>query len=142
MAEQISFDNSDVMVERTANIVTAYVSNQAVPYDEVARLIADVHAALREISVSGGVGGTATRQKPAISVWKSLRDDRLTCLECGATLKTMRRHLATQHGLSPSAYRNKWNLPSDYPMVSPSYAEARSATAKAIGLGKKQSSQF
>lgn len=134
MVELSGLDGADLMVERTADIVTAYVGNHIVPYDDVPRLIADVHAALRDILMSSA----AEKLKPAVSVRKSLQEGHLTCLECGASFKSIRRHLMTHHGLSANEYREKWDLPRDYPMVSPSYAEARSVLAKAMGLGRKQ----
>ena len=77
-------------------------------------------------------------QKPAVPIRRSVQEDRIICLDCGAAQKTLRRHLTTAHGLSPEAYREKWNLPRDYPMVAPAYREQRSAMARQIGLGTRR----
>jgi len=78
------------------------------------------------------------KQKPAVSVRKSVQDDQITCLECGGSFKSLKRHLMTHHGLSPEEYREKWDLAADYPMVAPAYAEARSRLAKEMGLGQRR----
>lgn len=78
------------------------------------------------------------KQKPAISVRKSVQDDQITCLECGGSFKSLKRHLMTHHSLSPEEYREKWDLAVDYPMVAPAYAEARSRLAKEMGLGQRR----
>lgn len=78
------------------------------------------------------------KPKPAVSVRKSVQDDQITCLECGGTFKSLKRHLMTHHNLSPEEYREKWDLPADYPMVAPAYAEARSRLAKEMGLGQRR----
>ncbi len=74
---------------------------------------------------------------PAVSVRKSLSDDALTCLECGKSFKSLKRHIRTYHELTPDEYRARWKLPSDYPMVAPNYSETRAKMAKRIGLGRK-----
>jgi predicted transcriptional regulator len=130
-------EGADSIVARTADIVAAYVTNNVVPTAEIGRLIADVHAALSFASAQSTTSLTAEKQKPAISVRKSIQDDYIVCLECGASFKSVKRHLMTHHALSPQEYREKWDLPADYPMVSPSYAETRSVLAKEMGLGKK-----
>jgi predicted transcriptional regulator len=95
-----------------------------------------VHAAL------GRVGGASEqpaveKQKPAVNPKKSIHDDYIICLEDGKKFKSLKRHLMTHHGMTPDEYRAKWNLPSDYPMVAPAYAAARSALATKMGLGRK-----
>ena len=77
-------------------------------------------------------------QKPAVAVKKSVRADQITCLECGKAMKMLKRHLNSDHGLTPAEYRAKWNLPSDYPMTAPDYAKARSTMALKIGLGRSK----
>ncbi|GLQ81475.1 MucR family transcriptional regulator [Mesorhizobium huakuii] len=121
-------------VSITADIVAAYVSNNPVPVGELPKLIGDIHAAL------SGIGTPATepviKQEPAISIRKSVTPDFIICLEDGKKFKSLKRHL--QHfDLTPDQYRQKWNLPADYPMVAPNYAATRSALAKASGLGRK-----
>ena len=126
----------DTLIELTADVVTAYVSNNPVPASELANLIADVHAAL------GRVGGTPApvaveKQKPAVSPKKSIHDDYLICLEDGKKFKSLKRHLMTHYNLTPEEYREKWGLDANYPMVAPNYAAARSQLAKKMGLGRK-----
>lgn len=125
------------LIGLTTEIVAAYVSNNAVPRPELLRLIADTHAA-----IAGLVGVKAPDQAeekpvPAVPVRKSVTRDFLICLEDGKKFKSLKRHLATSYGLTPDQYRQKWNLPADYPMVAPSYSASRSALAKSSGLGRK-----
>jgi predicted transcriptional regulator len=129
--------NSDALIELTADVVAAYVSNNPVPVGELPNLISDVHAAL------GRVGGTAEqppadKQKPAVNPKRSVHDDYIVCLEDGKKLKMLKRHLMTHYSMTPDQYRQKWGLAADYPMVAPNYAEQRRALAKAIGLGTKR----
>ena len=128
-------DGQTEIVSIAADIVAAYVSNNPLPVAELPKLIGDIHAALR------GIGTPATepvaKQEPAVSIRKSVTPDYIICLEDGKKFKSLKRHLATHYNLSPDEYRQKWNLPSDYPMVAPNYAAARSALAKASGLGRK-----
>ncbi|MBZ5761953.1 MucR family transcriptional regulator [Rhizobium sp. VS19-DR104.2] len=129
--------SEDLLVELTSDIVSAYVSNHVVPMSDLGSLIADVHAALTSSSIPPAAE-VVEKQKPAISVRKSLQEDKLTCLECGLAFKSLKRHLMTHHSLQPDEYREKWELPSDYPMVAPAYAEARSRLAKESGLGQRR----
>ena len=122
-------------IELTADIVSAYVSNNSVSAGEIPNLINQVHAAL--VRVSGGVSDAQPEPlKPAISVKKSITPDYLVCLEDGKKFKSLKRHLRTQYNMTPEAYREKWALPPDYPMVAPNYAKARSDLAKQMGLGQ------
>ncbi|WP_353807107.1 MucR family transcriptional regulator [Mesorhizobium sp.] len=118
-----------------ADIVAAYVSNNPLPVAELPKLIGDVHAALY------GIGTPATepvvKQQPAVSIRKSVTADYIICLEDGKKFKSLKRHIGVHYNLSPDEYRQKWNLPADYPMVAPNYAATRSAMAKSIGLGRK-----
>lgn len=127
----------EMLIELTADVVSAYVSNNPVPAGELPNLIADVHAAL------GRVGGApeqapADKQKPAVNPKKSVTDDYIICLEDGKKFKSLKRHLMTHYGLTPDQYREKWGLEPNYPMVAPSYAAARSQLAKQMGLGRKR----
>lgn len=126
------------MVELAAAIVSAYVSNNPVSQSDLPKLIQDVYQTL--VSVSGGSPEALepVELKPAVSVRKSVHPDHIVCLEDGKKFKSIKRHLRTHHDLSPEQYREKWNLPNDYPMVAPNYAEARSTLAKKIGLGQKR----
>jgi predicted transcriptional regulator len=124
-------------IELTADIVSAYVSNNPVPAGDMPGLINQVHNALLRIS-----GGQSEAQpealKPAISVKKSITPDYIVCLEDGKKFKSLKRHLRTQYGITPEQYREKWGLPADYPMVAPNYAAARSQLAKQMGLGQQR----
>ncbi|ESY01388.1 MucR family transcriptional regulator [Mesorhizobium sp. LNJC405B00] len=121
-------------VSIAADIVAAYVSNNPLPVGELPKLIGDIHAALKGIGTAAIE--TVIKQEPAVSIRKSVTPDFIICLEDGKKFKSLKRHL--QHfNLTPDEYRQKWNLPSDYPMVAPNYAATRSALAKSIGLGRK-----
>ena len=118
-----------------ADIVAAYVSNNSVQAAELPALIQSVHASLME-AAAGLVEAPADAPKePAVPIKKSVTNDHIVCLEDGKKFKSLKRHLSTAFGLTPSAYRTKWGLPNDYPMVAPAYAAQRSALAKQIGLG-------
>jgi predicted transcriptional regulator len=121
----------------TAEIVSAYVSNNPVPAAEMPGLINQVHSALKRISGSPGEA-PAEALKPAISLKKSVTPDYVVCLEDGKKFKSLKRHLRTQYNMTPEQYRDKWGLPPDYPMVAPNYAAARSQLAKQMGLGQQR----
>ena len=124
-------------IKLTADIVSAYVSNNSVSAGEIANLINQVHAAL--VRVSGGQSDAQPEPlKPAISVKKSITPDHIVCLEDGKKFKSLKRHLRTQYNMTPEQYREKWGLPTDYPMVAPNYAAARSQLAKQMGLGQQR----
>lgn len=122
------------MVELTAEIVSAYVANNHVSKDNLVELMGAIHGALT------GLAKPAEKAPPppdpAISIKKSVTPDYIICLEDGKRFKSLKRHLHTAYGMTPEAYRAKWNLPADYPMVAPSYAASRSALAKSMGLGQ------
>ena len=122
---------TDLAVE----IVSAYVSKNSVRPADLASLIAGAHRAL-----SNSHGGTVESKQepltPAVNPKRSVHPDYIVCLEDGKKFKSLKRHLHTHYELSPEQYREKWGLPHDYPMVAPNYAEARSALAKKMGLGK------
>nr|WP_249729896.1 MucR family transcriptional regulator [Chelatococcus sp. YT9] len=124
-------------VELTADIVSAYVSNNTVGPSDVAAMIGEVHAALARVT-SGPIEEPVEAPKPAISIKKSITPDYLICLEDGKKFKSLKRHLRTQYDITPEQYREKWGLPSDYPMVAPNYAKARSQLAKDMGLGQQR----
>jgi len=124
-------------IELTAEIVSAYVSNNPVAAADMPGLINQVHAAL--IRVSGGQTDVPSEPlKPAISVKKSITPEYIVCLEDGKKFKSLKRHLRTQYSMTPEQYREKWSLPADYPMVAPNYAAARSQLAKQMGLGQQR----
>ena len=119
-----------VLVELTTRIVSAYVSNNTVSVSDLPSLINDTHSALSRAS---GKSAEPLREelKPAVPIKKSRTEDHISCLECGKQFKSVKRHLRTHHNLSPEEYRDKWQLPHDYP-------EARSRLAKKMGLGTRR----
>ena len=124
-------------VELTANIVSAYLSNNPTQASEIPNLISQVHSALLRVS-SGRSEAPTEPAKPAVSLKKSINPDYLVCLEDGKRFKSLKRHLRTQYSMTPEQYRDKWGLPADYPMVAPNYAVARSQLAKKMGLGQQR----
>jgi predicted transcriptional regulator len=123
-------------IELTADIVAAFVSNNALPIADLPSLIQSVHSALAQLA-SGPVIAASLEEKkePAVSIRKSITPDYLVCLDDGKKFKSLRRHLAGL-GMTPDQYRAKWSLPSDYPMVAANYAAVRSEMAKRSGLGQ------
>jgi len=127
---------SSQSIELAAEIVAAFVANNSLPIAELFALIQSTHAALERLA--SGPLDTAPqveKKEPAVSIRKSITPDFLVCLDDGKKFKSLRRHLATL-GMTPDQYRAKWGLPSDYPMVAPNYAAARSQLAKQSGLGQ------
>jgi predicted transcriptional regulator len=124
-------------IQLTAEIVSAYVSNNSVPAGDLSTLINQVHSALARVSTGQGEL-SAEPLKPAISVKKSITPEHIVCLEDGKKFKSLKRHLRTQYNMTPEQYRDKWALPADYPMVAPNYAAARSQLAKQMGLGQQR----
>lgn len=135
MTTSLEQDGQLDTVSIAADIVAAYVSNNPLPVGELPKLIGDIHAALKGIGTP--VIEPVTKQEPAVSIKKSVTPDFIICLEDGKKFKSLKRHIGVHYNLSPSEYRQKWNLPADYPMVAPNYAATRSALAKSIGLGRK-----
>ena len=131
---------SSVLVELTADVVSAYVSNNPVSTVDLPNLITEVHTALTRVQ-SVGSAAPAEKPKPAVNPKKSVTNDYIICLEDGKKFKSLKRHLRTHYDLSPEEYREKWGLSPDYPMVAPSYAEARSKLAREMGLGRKRGSR-
>lgn len=125
----------DTLINLTADIVAAHVSNNSVSVSDVAGLIANVHSALSGLAAPKVQ--EAPKQEPAVSVRASIKPDHLVCLEDGKKMKMLKRHLMTAYGMTPADYRAKWDLPSEYPMVAPNYAAQRKELALKIGLGRK-----
>ncbi len=125
------------LVELTARIVSAYVSNNAIVATDLPHLISETHAALSR-ATGNAVELEREEQKPKVPVKKSVMPDHIVCLEDGKKFKSLKRHLRTHYNLSPEEYREKWGLPHDYPMVAPNYARARSDLAKKMGLGTRR----
>ena len=134
MTETMDQDN---LIDLTADIVSAYVSNNAINSADLPALIKDTHAALRDSS-SGPAEPEPEPLKPAVPIKKSITPDYLICLEDGKQFKSLKRHIRTHYDLTPEEYREKWGLAHDYPMVAPNYAKARSRLAKKMGLGQKR----
>ena len=132
--ENMTHDMAETLITLTSDIVAAHVSNNNVAVDEVATLITNVYSALQ------GLGGEPVkveeRPEPAVSIRSSVKPDYIVCLEDGKKLKMLKRYLRTNFDMSPEEYRARWNLPADYPMVAPNYAEKRRELAMKIGLGR------
>ncbi len=124
-------------IELSADIVSAYVSNNSVPAADLPLLLQSVYAALTQ-TVQGQKEEPKAELVPAVSVRKSVTPDAIICLEDGKSFKSLKRHLRTTYDMTPEQYRAKWNLPSDYPMVAPNYAKARSELARTMGLGQQR----
>lgn len=126
-------ENDETVITLTADIVAAHVSNNSVAVSDLPLLIKNVHDSLQ------GLASTEEEPtpEPAVSIRASVKPDYIVCLEDGKKLKMLKRYLRTNYDMTPDEYRQKWNLPSDYPMVAPNYAEQRRKLAKKIGLGRK-----
>jgi predicted transcriptional regulator len=122
------------ILELTAEIVSAHVSNNSVPLSELPGLIQEV---FRTLSTVGKGTAPPEKPQPAVPIKKSVHPDYIICLEDGKKLKMLKRHLKTAYNMTPEQYRERWGLPPDYPMVAPNYAKHRSTLAKKIGLGTK-----
>lgn len=126
------------LIQMTSDVVAAYVSNNPVQANDLPNVIERVHATIRDLS-SSPAEAKPKDAAPAVSVRKSITPDYLICLEDGKRFKSLKRHLRSKYNLSPEEYREKWGLPSDYPMVAPNYAKQRSELAKKMGLGQSKS---
>ena len=126
----------DTLLTLTADIVAAHVSNNSVAVNDLPNLIQNVHSALS--GISGQSSAPEPRPEPKVPVRSSVKTDFIVCLEDGKRQKMLKRHLMTNHGMTPDQYRQKWGLSADYPMVAPNYAEQRRVLAKSIGLGTKR----
>jgi predicted transcriptional regulator len=133
--EDVQGDLAEALITHTTDIVVSYVSNNSIASEDVSALIQSVHSTLAGL---GSEGGTAeAKPEPAVSIRASVKKDHIVCLEDGKKMKMLKRHLMTDHGLTPDEYRARWGLASDYPMVAPDYAAKRRDLAKKIGLGRK-----
>ena len=129
-------DAEDTLLTLTADIVAAHVSNNSVAVNDLPNLIQNVHSALA--GISGSRAAPEAKPEPKVSIRSSIKPDYIVCLEDGKKQKMLKRHLMTNHNMTPAEYRAKWGLPADYPMVAPNYAEQRRTLAKSIGLGTKR----
>ncbi len=132
--DTLESDTNEMLITLTADIVTAQVANNNVDSGELPSLIQNVYGALSSLGEEAQV---EERPEPAVSIRASVKNDHVVCLEDGKKMKMLKRHLMTDHGMTPDEYRERWNLPADYPMVAPAYAEKRRELAKKIGLGRK-----
>jgi len=128
-------DLNETLITLTSDIVAAHVSNNSVAVGDIPSLITNVYGALAGLGHDSPVAEAPP--EPAVSVRASVKPDHIVCLEDGKKLKMLKRHLMTHYNLTPEQYRTRWNLPADYPMVAPNYAEKRRELAKKIGLGRK-----
>src|ERR1700730_104684 len=125
------------LVGLTAEIISAYVSNNTVVATDLPAIIGEVHEALSKAAQRIGTG-EREELRPAVALKRSVTPDYIVCLEDGKKFKSLKRHLRTHYNLSPEEYREKWGLPHDYPMVAPNYAAARPKLAKQMGLGTRR----
>ena len=124
------------LTELAAQIVAAYVAKNSIQVADLPALISSVYQSLTTLGQTQAPAEAPADLKPAVPVKKSVTPDYIVCLEDGKKLKMLKRHLASSYGITPDEYRAKWGLPSDYPMVAPNYAKARSEMAVRIGLGR------
>ena len=129
------------LTELAASIVAAYVSKNSVQVSDLPALITSVYQSLATLGQTQAPAAAPAAMTPAVPVKKSVTADYIVCLEDGKKLKMLKRHLKSSYGLTPDEYRAKWGLPTDYPMVAPNYAKARSEMAMKIGLGRPRSNQ-
>jgi predicted transcriptional regulator len=128
-------DMKATLITLTSDIVSAHVSNNSVPGNDLPSLIANIYDAFARLGNNAPVAEALP--EPAVSIRSSVKPDYIVCLEDGKKLKMLKRHLMTHYNMTPEQYRTRWSLPADYPMVAPNYAEKRRELAKKIGLGRK-----
>jgi predicted transcriptional regulator len=128
-------ERQETLITHTTDIVVSYVANNSWSAGEVSSLIQNVFGTLSGLGQQSAAA--EERPEPAVSIRSSVKKDYVVCLEDGKKMKMLKRHLMTDHGLTPDEYRARWGLPSDYPMVAPDYADKRRDLAKKIGLGRK-----
>lgn len=126
-------DRSEQLITMTSDIVSAHVARNNVAVSDLPKLIENVHSALHGLSDQKQ---PRSRKSPAVPIKDSEKSDHLICLGCGARMKMLKRHIATSHQMTPDEYRQYWNLPANYSMVSAEYSKTRSGLAKEIGLGR------
>lgn len=135
---QDSPKRDDDILAHTAQVVSSYVTTHQVEKDDLTDLIATTYRAFRDAHLGKEADPAELASEPAVPIEESLSDDVLICLEDGLPFQSLKRHLRVKYNLTPEAYRKKWGLPVDYPMVAPNYAKRRSALAKRSGLGKNR----
>ena len=125
------------LLKMTANIVAAYVSNNAIDADKLPHLFENVFEGIERVATASKED-KQPRPEPAVPIDEALTDEAIICLEDGQAFQSLKQHLRVKYNMTPEAYREKWGLPRDYPMVAPNYAKRRSALAKKTGLGKNR----
>ena len=135
MDETAAAEMQDMLITHTTDIVVSYVANNSLGADDVSSLIRGIYGTLAGLGQESAA--PAARPDPAVSIRSSIKRDHIVSLEDGKKMKMLKRHLMTDHGLTPDEYRARWGLASDYPMVAPDYADKRRDLAKKIGLGRK-----
>jgi len=138
--ETLDGDTQAEILGLATEIVAAYASRNQMAQGDLPDLIQSVHATLTGLASGAPEAAedpVEERPAPAVSIKASVKKDAITCLDCGKAFKTLKRHLSTEHDLSPADYKARWDLPKDYPLVAPSYSKRRADTAKKIGLGRK-----
>lgn len=130
-------DNKIDLLAMASEIVSAHIANNKIERADLPGFIREVYQTLASLEGTGGAMAMGARE-PAVPIKKSVSNEAIICLECGASLKMLKRHLATHHQMTLDQYRQKWALPNDYPMVAPAYAKKRSTLAKQIGLGQSR----
>ncbi len=130
-------DNIELVIDATTDVIAAYISNNKIEKNDLAPLIQETFGTFKSLVFSTSYTNKE-KQEPAVPIAESVTDDYIVCLEDGKKLKMLKRHLKSTYNMSPEQYRERWSLPSDYPMVAPNYAARRSKLAKEIGLGKNR----
>jgi predicted transcriptional regulator len=136
MVDTVQKDSELLLVEHTSRVISAYVSNHVISSTDLLKLIGSVFNAFQGVSHTSPVASVIEKPKPPVPVRKSIEPDYLICLEDGRRFKSLKRHLKASFNMTPDQYREKWDLPADYPMVAPTYAATRSQLAKNMGLGR------
>lgn len=136
--DDLEIEMKETLITLTSDIVAAHVSNNSVTLDDVPALITNVYSALSNLGDDHSAD--EPRPEPAVTIRSSIKKDHIVCLDCGKKMKMLKRHLSTEHDMSPEEYKARWELPADYPLVAPNYAETRRDLAKKIGLGRKPGS--
>jgi predicted transcriptional regulator len=126
-------DGSTLEITLTAQIISAYVEKNPVRATDMPGLITSVRESLERIAKP-----QSQKIKPAVPIKTSVKHDCIVCLEDGHRFRSLKRHLAAVHGMTPTEYREKWDLPLNYPMVAPDYAEMRSRLAKSFNFGQRK----
>jgi predicted transcriptional regulator len=129
--------NNDNLIELTCDIVCAFAGHNAISASDLPKLLSDIYAALGQVATNVIPVETAPQKPPAVSIRKSITPDYIVRLEDGRKFKSLKRHLRTRYDMTPEQYREKWKLPSDYPMVAPNYSDLRASLAVSNGLGRK-----